>query len=779
MAALRLIGALAAAALFLGAAAPGGMAAAAGDGAFFRPLRTVAPPAIDGRLEDAVWREAPSVELTKTFIPDFGREASERTVAFMAYDAENLYFAFKCYDREPDKIKAALADRDTIRSDDFICINLDSFNDRQSLYALYVNPLGIQTDSRYASGNEDFSVDFVWSSAGRIDPDGYSVELAVPFKSIRFAGKKRVEMSIFFERRVSRRSEHCSYPALDPARGYAFLTQMMPLELEDIRHYTLLEVLPAYTFRDGAERVEGVLAGAPAVHDGHLTGKYGITSQLILDGTYNPDFSQIEADAGQVDVNLRYDLFFPEKRPFFLEGSEMFQLAGTSDADPLAAVVHTRTIVDPRIGFKLSGKVGKKDTIASIFALDESPSTDPLYIPGTDAYAGFAVLRYKRAVASDGYLGAFYTGREYGGGFNQVAGADGQLRLSKASQMSFHGLGSWTKPLDGAAADAGLALGAEYLYDTRNIGVSISFYDISSHFQTDAGYLIRQGVAGLQASVSPRFYPKSRFFRKIVPDPLGGRRQGPAERALRNERRARPDGAPAREHDRPGPRAVFDGGLPRSALRHERRARPGPEPGHEVALSPGPLFSGQFHPLYRRPLPGLRQPRLGDRDLQALGEVRPDGQPDIFGLHPDVDGRERIRLRHLERAPDLPAEQIPFRPRHRRVQRLPPGDADGLAGVLHLHPRHRHPARLRISLRQDRVGRRRVPRRGALPRDEKGPVLQGLLSLAAVSRAGFPPRGLEKRAAKPHNRRSKSYSHAAGYGTRPGGGAGRARHRRH
>jgi hypothetical protein len=517
MAVFRVIGALAAAALLLGAAAPGGMAAAAGDGAFFRPLRTVAPPAIDGRLEDAVWREAPSVELTKTFIPDFGREASERTVAFMAYDAENLYFAFKCYDREPDKIKAALADRDTIRSDDFICINLDSFNDRQSLYALYVNPLGIQTDSRYASGNEDFSVDFVWSSAGRIDPDGYSVELAVPFKSIRFAGKKRVEMSIFFERRVSRRSEHCSYPALDPARGYFFLTQMMPLELEDIRHYTLLEVLPAYTFRDGAERVEGVLAGAPAVHDGHLTGKYGITSQLILDGTYNPDFSQIEADAGQVDVNLRYDLFFPEKRPFFLEGSEMFQLAGTSDADPLAAVVHTRTIVDPRIGFKLSGKVGKKDTVASIFALDESPSTDPLHIPGTDVYAGFAVLRYKRAVASDGYLGAFYTGREYGGGFNQVAGADGQLRLSKASQLSFHGLGSWTKPLGGATVDAGLALGAEYLYDTRNMGVSVSFYDISTRFQTDAGYLIRQGVAGLQASLSPRLYPQSRFFRKIVP----------------------------------------------------------------------------------------------------------------------------------------------------------------------------------------------------------------------------------------------------------------------
>jgi hypothetical protein len=486
-------------------------------GEFFRPLRVAVPPAIDGRLDEPAWRDAPSVELAKTFIPDFGREPSERTVASMAYDAENLYFAFKCYDREPDKIKASVADRDTIRSDDFICINLDSFNDRQSLYAFYVNPLGIQTDSRFASNTEDFSVDFVWSSAGRRDPDGYTVELAVPFKSIRYAGKARVEMSIFFERRIARRSEHSSYPALDPARGYFFLTQMLPLELADIRRYTLLEVLPATTYRDGAERVEGELVGGRGAPDGHLTAKVGLTSQLILDGTVNPDFSQVEADAGQVDINLRYDLYFPEKRPFFLEGSEMFNLAA-SGTGPLAAAVHTRTIIDPLVGFKLSGKVGKKDTVASILALDESPRGDPLYVPGDDRSAGFAVFRYKRAVGSDGYIGALYTGREYGGGANQVAGADGQLRLTKSSQLAFHALGSWTRAGGEPGPDAGLALGAGYLYDTRDLGITISFYDISTDFQTDAGYLTRQGVAGLAASVLPRFYPKGGFLRKITPN---------------------------------------------------------------------------------------------------------------------------------------------------------------------------------------------------------------------------------------------------------------------
>ena len=495
----------------------GSVGAAPGGDGFFRPLRTTTPPVIDGRLDDAVWAEAPSVVLAKTWAPDFGRDASEKTVASMAYDAENLYFAFKCFDREPDRIKAAMANRDTIHPDDWICINLDSFNDRQSLYAFYVNPLGIQGDSRFAGGVEDFSVDIVWKSAGRLAPDGYGVELAVPFKSIRYAGSKRVEMSIFFERRISRRSEHSSYPALDPARGYFFLTQMMPLELEGIKHYTLLEVLPAVTYRDGAERAAGVLVGEDGAGDAHLTGKYGITSQLILDGTWNPDFSQVEADAGQVDVNLRTDLYFPEKRPFFLEASEMFQLATGTGLDPLSAVVYTRTIIDPRVGFKLSGKVGRKDTIASIFALDESPSGEPSWVPGDDKYASFGILRYKRALAGDSYLGLFSAGRSYGGGFSEVGGADGQVRLSRSSQLSFHGFGSWTRDGAGAATVAGAALGADYVYDTRDLGLSATFYDVSGDFETAAGYLTRPGVAGLHAAVLPRLYPRSRFFRKIVP----------------------------------------------------------------------------------------------------------------------------------------------------------------------------------------------------------------------------------------------------------------------
>ncbi len=479
----------------------------------FRPRRTAEAPVLDGRLDDAAWRDLAPLEGFKTFIPDFGRDPAERTAAFMAYDSENLYFAFKCFDREPAKIKAAVSGRDTIRADDFVCINLDTFNDQQSLYALYVNPLGIQTDSRFASGKEDFSVDFVWYSAGRIDADGYTVELRLPFKSIRYAGRERVEMGIFFERRVSRLSEHGSYPPLDPARGYFFLTQMMPLELRDIEQYTLLEVLPAFTYGRKYERGAGGFRGLDAASDFSLTGKYGLTSQLILDATWNPDFSQVEADAGQVDANLRYDLYFAEKRPFFLEGSEMFLLAGSSAGDPLEAVVHTRRIVDPKAGLKLSGKVGRRDTVASIVAFDELPEEGAGRAGGR--YAGFTVARYKHALSEDSYLGAFVTSRERGDEANRVAGADGLLRLGPSSQLGIHGFGSWTRGASGPGSTSGFALGADYVYDTRNLNIGAGVHDISRDFATESGYLTRTDLVRLRAGVMPRFYPKSRFIRKV------------------------------------------------------------------------------------------------------------------------------------------------------------------------------------------------------------------------------------------------------------------------
>ena len=474
------------------------------------PRRTEQPPVIDGVLDDPVWRNTPAISGFKTFIPDFGKDLSEKTVAYMAYDAENLYFAFQCHDRDPEKIKASMARRDSIFSDDFVCINLDSFNDRQALYAFYVNPLGIQGDSRFASNQEDFSVDFLWSSAGRLTGDGYTVEIRIPFKSIRYAGRERVEMAIFFERYISRTTEHGSIPELDPARGYAFLSQMQPLELKNIKRYTLLEILPSFVFSQQHERGDdGAMRRTASAGEVGVTGKFGLTSQLILDATWNPDFSQVEADAGQVDANLRYDLYYAEKRPFFLEGSEVFNLAGSS---PFQAAVHTRRIVDPLLGIKLSGKLGKKDTLATIFALDETAES-PLHDPDR---AGFYLLRYKRALTDDGYLGFFYTGREQEEDFNRLAGVDGQLRLSKASMLSLHGFAAFTENAQ-APGTTGHALDLNYDHSTRNLEYGVGGYSISADFSTESGYLTRNGVTSIQGYFAPKIYPDAGWLRKITP----------------------------------------------------------------------------------------------------------------------------------------------------------------------------------------------------------------------------------------------------------------------
>ncbi len=478
-----------------------------------KPLRTDTPPVIDGNLEEALWREAPFVTGYKTFIPDFGLEMVEKTFAYMAYDSENLYFAFRCLDSQPEKIKASIANRDTIRPDDWICINLDSFNDHQALYALYVNPLGIQADSIFAGGVEDHSADLVWYSAGRLNDQGYTVEVRIPFKSIRFAGKERVEMAVIFERRISRRSEQGTYPALSADQGYFFLTQMKPMIFHDIKNYTLLELLPAFTWSQKHSHQEGALTREKDQRDLSLTAKYGISPRLILDATYNPDFSQVESDAGQVDVNLRYDLFFLEKRPFFLEGHENFNIAGSNEF--LNHIVHTRTIVDPRAGVKLTGKLGRKDTIASIFALDESPRfEDESDLTGN--YAKFSILRYKRSLKDDSYLGAVYTGRDLNDRFNRVLGSDGQIRINPSSVMQYHGFFSTTKVAGDAAAVDGNALHLGYQYDTRKLGLRAGVDNISQDFQTLTGYLTRGGITQVGGAVTPHFYPHGKLIRKVT-----------------------------------------------------------------------------------------------------------------------------------------------------------------------------------------------------------------------------------------------------------------------
>jgi hypothetical protein len=476
------------------------------------------PPVIDGVLDDPAWAAGLKFDGFKTLKPDFGKDASQKTEAYIAYDSENFYFAFRCYDSEPQKIKGAVCKRDTIFQDDVVFINLDTFNDRQSAFVFVVNPCGIQGDGMLTvNGNVEMTFDAVWYSAGKVDDKGWTAEARIPLKSLRFPSRDVLTMRILFIRFFTRTSEQVAFPPIDPNYG-SLLGQAQPFQISGLKYKRVVELLPAFTFgrtQEATAETQGKLARNKEldIDDISLTGKLGITSDLTLDGTVNPDFSQVESDAGQIDFNQRYALYYDEKRPFFLEGSDLWQFGGTVEEGPLQSLVYTRTIVDPTFGFKLTGKVTPKDTVAAIYAKDSVPAG-----PETvDTHPDFMIARYKHTLKDDAFIGAFYTGREDGSGYNRVGGVDGRFRLSQTQLASFHLFGSLTRDPGASSTDSDHALGLDYSFSNRKWVVDLGYQDISEGFRADTGFVQRTGLRRISLFTMYSIYPKSKFFQKIEP----------------------------------------------------------------------------------------------------------------------------------------------------------------------------------------------------------------------------------------------------------------------
>jgi len=471
-----------------------------------------APPVIDGVLDEAIWTSAQKLTGLKTFKPDFGKVPSERTEVLLAHDKDNLYVAFRCHAKDVSQVKSSVTKRDNIFSDDLIGILLDTFSDNQSGYGFVVNPQGIQGDGMMnAEGDLDPSADFVWFSKGRMDAEGYTVECRIPATSIRFPSREKLRMKVMIIRQIVRTSEMAVFPEV-PGDSGAFLSHCVPVDFSGLKFKRVVELLPAFTNSSQRALDEGAMAAADTHRDVSLTAKVGLTPGMTLDAAYNPDFSQVEADAGQVDVNLRYNLFYDEKRPFFLEGMEIFRFAGNTEDAPLYSIVHTRNIADPVFGLKLSGKISRRNTVAAIVARDQLPGDD-----GGPTRADFGILRFRHAMKADAYLGGFLTSRSAGKASNQVAGLDGLLRLSSSSATEFHLLGSFTRPEAGAAMESGHALGVNYSLSNRKTSVVVGVQDISKDFRVDSGFITRDGLTRLAAFAMYKIYPKSSFIQRIEP----------------------------------------------------------------------------------------------------------------------------------------------------------------------------------------------------------------------------------------------------------------------
>ncbi|HLQ76482.1 MAG TPA: DUF5916 domain-containing protein, partial [Terriglobia bacterium] len=292
-------------------------------------LRTTVAPKIDGVLDDEVWKQEPlTVGDWVSYSPLRGSHADQRTEVRMAYDDHYVYFAYHCFDPEPAKIRSNISRRDSAFSDDWVALSLDSANTGQSAYHLFANPSGSQMDALNTSASgEQFEADLQWDTAGKITDDGYVVEIRVPLQTIRFSGGETVRMGILFFRKISRTGVSYAWPEILP--GQWVFESHAHLVFHDLKQPLLLEVLPSITDNISQTRAApGQWNPVVNKADVGVSMKYGITSNITLDATINPDFSQVESDAFQVQVNQRFPVFFSEKRPFFMEGMGLFNLAG-------------------------------------------------------------------------------------------------------------------------------------------------------------------------------------------------------------------------------------------------------------------------------------------------------------------------------------------------------------------------------------------------------------------------------------------------------------------
>ncbi len=479
-----------------------------------RPLelaKAATPPVLDGILDDEAWQTAAVVDDPWiTYNPVNGNELPQRTRAYLAYDDQNLYFAFHCLDSSPDQIKTSLTKRDGIFEDDWVGLSIDTVGGKKYGYEFFVNPSGAQADAFRTGDMEDSSTDWVWYSAGRIVADGYIVEIRQPLKNLRFSSGKDVRMGIIFWRRISRLGMSGSWPRLLP--GQSMGGSQAELRITELARPLVLEALPSFTYTSGRDRLSPVAwSGADQTRDLGFAVKYGITSSIVAEATLNPDFSQVESDALQVTVNQRYPVLYSEKRPFFMEAGNLFDLGGVGDGlGNMIMPVNTRSVVDPQWGIRLTGEQGKA-SFALLAAADRSPgnSWEGEVNPDLGRQATFWISRGKLGLGRDNYIGMLYSGREFGAEYNRALAVDFSLHLLGNHLLMGHYIQSFSNQPAAGAVNGGY-LTAEYAYNRGNTAILAMIENIDSGFQMDTAFYQRSGIATAKLYLQTRIVPNAK-----------------------------------------------------------------------------------------------------------------------------------------------------------------------------------------------------------------------------------------------------------------------------
>jgi len=460
---------------------------------------------IDGRLDEQAWRDALELELGFEVRPGENVVPPVKTYVYLTYSERALLVAFRCLDPDPERIRARYNDRDSSWNDDFVGIVIDTFNDQRRAYELLVNPLGVQIDAfnDEVGDNYDESWNAIWDSAGRITDEGYMVEMSVPFNQLRFQPSDGPQVWGFDGIRSFPRTDKHHIGLFPRDRSLnSYLSQSEKLVgFDGADPGRNIEIVPTAVSsrRDVRDPATGSIVDGDADSELGLSARWGITPNLTLNGTVNPDFSQVEADAVQLDINETFAIFFPETRPFFLEGADFFRTR--------MQLVHTRTIADPSAALKTTGKVG--DHTFGVFVAEDDITN--LVIPGAETSSSAryntsatnAVGRYRYDFGANSTVGAMYTDRQGEDGYyNRVLSLDARWFITPKDNFSVNLAGSDTQYNRQMETDLGVladepmedtALSIGFNHSERFWNVRASHADYGEDFRTDIGFIPRVG----------------------------------------------------------------------------------------------------------------------------------------------------------------------------------------------------------------------------------------------------------------------------------------------
>lgn len=452
---------------------------------------------VDGRLDEPVWREAARLTDFHQYQPVDGRPAEEATEVLVWYAPTAIYFGIIARDRVPTGVRATVADRDNLDADDRVTIFLDTFNDRRRAFFFTVNPLGVQEDGvrseggftagSLTGGTSDKSPDYLWHSRGQVTDSGYVVEIRIPFKSLRYPGNGAQSWGLNVQRRIQRTGYDDTWTDTRRANASFLLQAGTITGLHDLQRGITAEVQPFITAQSNGVRTTAGFDREDLDPSAGVNLRLGLSSNLSLDATYNPDFSQVESDAALVTVNERFALFFPEKRPFFLEGIELFATPNQ--------LVYTRQIVNPLVGGKVTTKFGRHN-VATLIALDEQPSANAL----------FTVTRVRRDIGANSTGGLTVTTRDQDGAFNRLAAGDVRVVFGKLYYVGAQLGGSWTRDVRDGAERSSPIWEAEFDRTGRSWGFNYKVTGIGEDFSAQAGFVPRVGVTTARAFNRFSFY---------------------------------------------------------------------------------------------------------------------------------------------------------------------------------------------------------------------------------------------------------------------------------